>query len=86
MLEKQSTGNDDSIRNDAILPRAEGGSPVEHATKSKQEDPASKAVTPANHRPGWKRRLVIAALGVLVLAAALIFGVLDPIDAQHRLD
>jgi hypothetical protein len=27
-----------------ILPRVEGGSPVEHATKSKQEDPASKKV------------------------------------------
>ena len=86
MLEKQSTGNDESIRSEAVLPRVEGGSAVEHAPKSKQEDPTSKKVTPANHRPGLKRRLMIGVVGVLVLAALLIFGVLDPIDAQHRLD
>jgi membrane fusion protein, multidrug efflux system len=67
MLEKQSTGKDESIRND--------DSAVEHATKSEHTDPGSKQVTPASHQPGWKRRLVIAVLGVLVLAAALIFGV-----------
>jgi membrane fusion protein, multidrug efflux system len=67
MLEKQSTGKDESIRSD--------DSAVEHATKSEHTDPGSKQVTPANHQPGWKRRLVIGALGVSVLAAALIFGV-----------
>jgi membrane fusion protein (multidrug efflux system) len=74
MLEKQSTGNNESNRNDAILPRVEG-SAVEHAIKSKQTDPSSKQVTPANHQSRLKRRLVIGVLGVLVLAAALIFGV-----------
>ena len=75
MLEKQSTGNDEPIRHDAIAPGVEGGSAVEHVTNSRQEDPASKKVAPADHRPGSKRRLIIAGVGVLVLAAALIFGV-----------
>jgi membrane fusion protein (multidrug efflux system) len=66
--------NDESIRSDAIRPRVEGGNAVEHAIKSEQADPASKDVTPAKQRPGWKRRLLIGVLGPLVLAAALIFG------------
>jgi len=75
MLEKQSTDNDQSIRSDAIPPRADGGSAAEHTIKSDQADPASKPVTPAKQLPGWKRRLVIGVLGVSVLAAGLIFGV-----------
>jgi membrane fusion protein, multidrug efflux system len=76
MLEQQITGNEESIRSGANPPGAVGShTAVEHATKSAQTDPAFKQVTPANHRPGLKRRLVIGVTGVLVLVAALIFGV-----------
>lgn len=74
MIEKQSAGSDEPLRNDAS-PGNEEGTLVEHVTKSEQADPPSKQVTPANHRPRLKRRLVIGVLGVLVLAAVLIFGV-----------
>jgi membrane fusion protein (multidrug efflux system) len=67
MPEKQSASNDAAIRNDA-----EGDSAVAHAANSGPTDPPSKPDTPPNHR---KRRLVIGALGVLVLAAILVFGV-----------
>lgn len=74
MVEKQSASNDESLGNEAS-PGADAGASAKHATKSGQENPASNQVTPANHRPGSKRRLAIGGLGVLVLAAALIFGV-----------
>jgi membrane fusion protein (multidrug efflux system) len=72
MVEKQSTGNGES--NDAS-PRDEDGTSPVHATTSERADPPSKQITSANHRPGLKRRLVIGVLGVLALAAVLIFGV-----------
>jgi membrane fusion protein, multidrug efflux system len=75
MLEKQSTGNDESIRSDASLPGGEGGSAVEHPIKSEREDPGSKQAAPTKHRPGLKRKLVIGVAGIVVLAAALLYGV-----------
>ena len=74
MVEKQSAGNDEPLRNDASH-GADGGTAVEQATAPGQADPDSKQVPSADHRPGSKRRLVTGVLGVLVLAAALIFGV-----------
>jgi membrane fusion protein, multidrug efflux system len=74
MLEKQSAGYHESLRNDAS-PGADGGTSVEHATKSEQEYPPSKPATPANQRPGLKRRLLMGVLGVLVLAVASVFGI-----------
>ena len=43
--------------------------------KSPQTDPASKPVTPAAQRSTRRRRLLLGVLGVLVLAAALWFGI-----------
>jgi membrane fusion protein, multidrug efflux system len=62
MAEKQSAGHDAIIRDDA----GPGTAPA---------DAASKPTTPANHQSLLKRRLVIGVLALLVLAAALIFGV-----------
>jgi membrane fusion protein, multidrug efflux system len=75
MLEKQGAGNDESIRSDATLPGAEEGNAVEPAIKSEQAASASKKAAPTKHRPGLKRRLMIGVAAVLVLAAALIYGV-----------
>jgi membrane fusion protein, multidrug efflux system len=74
MLEKQSAGNDESTRSDASLPGGEGSSAAEHPSKSEREDPGSKQAAPAKH-PGLKRKLVIGAASVAVLAAMLIYGV-----------
>jgi membrane fusion protein, multidrug efflux system len=70
MIEKPSTSNAESIRNDAS-PQAEGGTSVERATKSEQAPPSRPATAPS-HR---KRRLVVGVLAVLVLAAIWKFGV-----------
>jgi len=74
MVEKQSAGTDEPVRNDAS-PADEEGTSLLHATKPERADPPPKQVTPANHWPGSKRRLAIGVLGILVLAAALIFGI-----------
>ena len=81
MLDKQSADSDEAIRNDAP-PRAAGDTAVMRVITSEQAHPASKQTppaadkpTPANHRPGLKRRLLIGVTGVLVLAALLIFGI-----------
>ena len=71
MLDTRSAGNDEAIRNDARL-RGEKDTGVARATKSEVTDSPSKADPPPNHR---KRRLVIGALGALVLTATLMFGV-----------
>jgi membrane fusion protein, multidrug efflux system len=78
MLGKQSTGDDETIRSDAVLPEAEEGTAVEPALKpdkSEQADPTAKPATSANRRTGLKRKLVIGVTGALVLAALLILGV-----------
>jgi membrane fusion protein, multidrug efflux system len=73
MVEQQSADGHESTRIDARSAAEEAAS-VEQGRKSPQRDPPSTLVPPAHHRPG-KRRLVIGVLGVLVLAAVLIFGV-----------
>ena len=50
------------------------GAPVDHAAKSAQTDPASKPATAGAQR-STRRWLLLGALGVLVLAAALWFGI-----------
>jgi membrane fusion protein (multidrug efflux system) len=50
------------------------GAAVDHDAKSAQTDPASKSVTPGAQR-SKRRRLLLGVLGVLVLAAALWFGI-----------
>ena len=70
MVEKEDAGKDQSSRRDAAPTAGEGVS-VERATNSVQTAPAA----PANHRPRWKRKLVVGVLAALVLAAILIFGV-----------
>src|SRR5215813_1311116 len=50
------------------------GAAVDRDAKSPQTDPASKPVTPGAPR-SRRRRLLLAVLGVLVLAAALWFGI-----------
>jgi membrane fusion protein, multidrug efflux system len=70
MVETQDPGKDASSRDDAALGAAESVA-VEHPTKST----AAAPVTPANHRPRWKRRLALGILAALVLAAIWKFGV-----------
>jgi membrane fusion protein (multidrug efflux system) len=48
---------------------------VDRGAKSPQTDPASKPVTPGAQRFTRRRRLLVAVLGVLVLTAALWFGI-----------
>src|SRR6266446_7086465 len=48
---------------------------ADHDAKSPQTDPASKPVPPGAQRPMRRRRLLLGVLGVLVLAAALWFGI-----------
>ena len=74
MVEQQSADSRESTRIDH-RPAAEKAPSVERGSKSPRRDFFSRASTTGEHRPGLKRRLVIGALGVLVLAAALIFGV-----------
>jgi membrane fusion protein, multidrug efflux system len=73
MVEQQSDSHEPT-RIDG-RPAAEKAPFVEHKSKSLWKDFFSRANTIGERRPGLKRRLVIGALGVLVLAAALIFGV-----------
>jgi membrane fusion protein (multidrug efflux system) len=73
MVEQQSADSRES-RIDA-RPGAEKAPSVEQRSKSPRSDFSSHAATTGEHRPGLKRRLVIGVLGVLVLVAALIFGV-----------
>jgi membrane fusion protein, multidrug efflux system len=49
--------------------------PADRDAKSPQTDPAAKPATPAAQRSTRRRRLLVGALGVLVLAAALWFGI-----------
>ncbi len=51
-----------------------GGTAQDRDAKSPHTDPASKPVPPAAQR-STRRRLLLSALGVLVLAAALWFGI-----------
>src|SRR5215831_19024023 len=51
------------------------GAAVDRDAKSPQTDPASKPVPPGAPRSTRRRRLLLAVLGVLVLAAALWFGI-----------
>ena len=74
MVEQQSADSRESTRIDP-RPAAEKAPSVERGSKSPRRDFFSRAGITGEHRPGLKRRLVIGALGVLVLAAALIFGV-----------
>jgi membrane fusion protein, multidrug efflux system len=68
MVEKRDAGKAQSGRDDAA-PRAEEGVSVGRPTESTQ------MAAPANHRPGWKRRLAIGVLAALVLVAIWKFGV-----------
>jgi membrane fusion protein, multidrug efflux system len=70
MVEKRDAGKDPSLRNDAA-PGAEEGVAVERPTESTPAAP----VTPATHRPRWKRRLALGVLAAVVLAAIWKFGV-----------
>jgi len=74
MVEQQSANTHEPTRIDA-RPAAEKAPSVEHKSKSLWKDFFPHASTTGEHRPGLKRRLVVGVLGVLVLAAALIFGV-----------
>jgi hypothetical protein len=51
------------------------GVALDRDAKSPHTDPASKPVTPGAQRSTRRRRLLIVTLGVLVLAAALWFGI-----------
>src|SRR5215467_12050187 len=74
MVEQQSANTHEPTRIDA-RPAAEKAPSVEHKSKSLWKDFFPHASTTGEHRPGLKRRLVVGVLGVLVMAAALIFGV-----------
>ena len=74
MVEQQRADSDEPPRIDS-RPRAEKTPSVEQGSKSLWRDFSSRAATTGEHRPGLKRRLVIGVPGVLVLVAALIFGV-----------
>ena len=74
MVEQQSADSCESTRIDA-RPGAEKAHSAEQGSKSLRRDFSSRASTTSEHRPGLKRRLVIGVVGVLVLAAILIFGV-----------
>jgi len=74
MVEQQSVDSRESTRIDA-RPGVEKAPSVEQGSKSLRRGFFSRASTTGEHRPGLKRRLVFGALGILVLAAALIFGV-----------
>ena len=74
MVEQQSADSHESTRIDA-RPGAEEAPSVELGSKSPRRDFSLSASTTGEHRPGLKRRLVIGALGALVLTAALIFGI-----------
>ena len=74
MVEQQSADSRESTRIDA-RPRAEQAPSVEPESKSLRRVFFPRASITGEHRPGLKRRLAIGVLGVLVLAAALIFGV-----------
>jgi membrane fusion protein (multidrug efflux system) len=74
MVEQQSVDSRESTRIDA-RPGPEEAPSVEQGSKPLRKDFSSGASITGEHRPGLKRRLVIGALGVLVLAAALIYGV-----------
>src|SRR5215471_14472826 len=73
MVEQHSADNGESTRIDA-RPGAEEAPSVEQRSKSLRRDFSSRASTTGEHRPGLKRSLVVGVLGVLVLAAVLIFG------------
>ena len=51
------------------------GAAVDRDAKLPQTDLASKPVPPGGQRSTWQRRLLMGVLGVLVLAAALWFGI-----------
>ena len=78
MVEKQNASKNEPIGHDTA-PKAEDGASVEHPTESAQTDPpplpTSNPVTPADHRPRWKRTLAIGVLAAVVLAAIWKFGV-----------
>jgi membrane fusion protein, multidrug efflux system len=52
-----------------------GGAAQDRGAKSPHTDPASKPATPTAQRPPRRRTLLLGALGVLVLVAALWFGI-----------
>ena len=74
MVEQHSADNRESTRIDGC-PGAEEAHSVEQRSKSMRKDFSFRASTAGVHRPRLKRSLVIGVLGVLVLAAVLIFGV-----------
>ncbi|MBV8322424.1 MAG: HlyD family secretion protein [Hyphomicrobiales bacterium] len=55
--------------------RGKAGAAPDRGPKTPQTDPASKPVPPGAPRSTRRRRLLLAALGALVLAAALWFGI-----------
>src|SRR5215469_12814957 len=74
MVEQQRADSRESTQIDACR-RVEEVSSVDQGRKFLRRDLFSRAGFTGEHRPGFKRRLVIGTLGVLVLAAVLIFGV-----------
>jgi membrane fusion protein, multidrug efflux system len=73
MVEQQIGDSHESTRVDA-RPKAEEAPSVKQDAKPPRGDFSSTQAPLAHHRPS-KRRLVIGALGILVLVAGLIFGV-----------
>src|SRR6516165_133958 len=74
MVEQQSADSHESTRID-VRPGAKEVPSAKQGSKYPRRGFFSRASTTGEHRPELKRRLVIGVLGVLVLAAVLIFGV-----------
>src|SRR5215831_3906525 len=74
MVEQHSADNRESTRIDG-RPGAEEAHSAEQRSKSPRRVFSFRASTAGEHRPRLKRSLVVGVLGVLVLAAVLIFGV-----------
>jgi membrane fusion protein (multidrug efflux system) len=69
-IDKRSTDDDVPVEHGT-----EEDVSVEREAKLAQTDLTSKSAPPRDHRSARRRKMVIGALGVLVLAVALVFGI-----------